>query len=82
MKTNKRKRKAKPRKTRQLKPFGEGSMASRFGYDIGIIIGWFEDVVNHEDDEFNENPAHAERLRIAYEALDYLNQLMEMEPQE
>ena len=82
MKTNKRKKRtaSKRRAAKALKPFGEGSMASRFGYDLGIILGWFEDMIESEDDGlYDPDSPKGKRLAHAYEALDHMQAIYEME---
>jgi hypothetical protein len=82
MKTNKRKRKAKLLKVKQLKPFGDDSMANQYGYDIGLILGWFEDMVWCEDDgDYDPDSPKGKRLAHAYEALEHMQAIYDMEPE-
>jgi hypothetical protein len=61
---------------KKLKEFGEGSLATRHGYDLELLVSWIEDLVN-EEDEKHLNKRGKERLNKAQDALQLLLEVLE-----
>lgn len=67
---------------KKLKEFGAGSTAIEYGYDLELLVGWIEDLINTEAEKVNDSKSKInnlayERLSKAEDALQSLHEVLE-----
>lgn len=67
------------KKTKPLKPIGSGSRAEDIGYDIDLLIGWLEDIKDHEFERAESDPRYMKRAELFEDGLSKLQSASEMQ---
>jgi hypothetical protein len=64
---------------RLLKPFGEGGLSHRSGYDLPLLVGHMESLVSDEAENIDTwSGRKAKRLEMVEKAIQLLNEAMDM----
>lgn len=63
----------------KLKPFGEGSMGHENGYDLPLLTGWIENLVDTEEARpMRPKGRLAKRLNLVQDGLQKLQEALEI----
>lgn len=63
---------------RKLRPFGKDSLSYEHGYDLSLLVSHIEGLISGEEDTCNFRGPKGKRLRKVEDALELLQEAMEM----
>lgn len=64
--------------SRLLRPFGHGGSTVDWGFTLPLLLGHLEGLASDEEQNCGSRGPKAKRLELVQDAIDKLNQAMEM----